>query len=137
MNSMHVQEVRRVGRNRLEYVYTVTGEWSKYFEPANPMWVEYSQPVDEVPDSVAVLPLIGNVIVLASLMDADIYVEEIDRDFYECIEEFLGGFDEIMPDHVHFKRRDIVHAGRIFALGGGDRAGGKPAFFQRRRGCHI
>lgn len=119
MNSMHVQEVRRVGRNRLEYVYTVAGEWSKYFEPANPMWVEYSQPVDGVPDSVAVLPLIGNVIVLASLMDADIYVEEIDRDFYECIEEFLGGFDEIMPDHVHFKRRDIVRAGRIFALGGG------------------
>lgn len=38
------------------------------------MWVEYSQPVDEVPDSVAALPLIGNVIVLASLMDVDIYV---------------------------------------------------------------
>lgn len=113
MNIMRVQNIRRVNGNRLEYSYTIEGEWSKYFEPGNPMWVEYTQPVDQVPDSVAVLPLVGNVIVLASLMDADIYVDEIDRDFYECIEEFIQGFDNIMPDHVHFKHRDIVHANKI------------------------
>ena len=113
MNIMRVQEIRCVNQNRLEYSYTIEGEWSKYFEPGNPMWVEYSQPVDQVPDSVAVLPLVGNVIVLASLMDADIYVDEIDRDFYECIEEFIRGYDNIMPDHVHFKHRDIVHANKI------------------------
>lgn len=113
MNIMRVQDIRRVNGNRLEYSYTVEGEWSKYFEPGNPMWVEYTQLVDQVPDSVAVLPLVGNVIVLASLMDADIYVDEIDRDFYECIEEFIQGYDNIMPDHVHFKHRDIVHANKI------------------------
>ena len=113
MNIMRVQEIKRVNHNRLEYSYTIEGEWKKYFEPSNPMWVEYSQPVDQVPDSITVLPLIGNVIVLASLMDADIYVDEIDRDFYECIEEFIEGFDSIMPDHVHFKHRDIVHANKI------------------------
>lgn len=113
MNIMRVQEIKHVNRNRLEYAYTIEGEWSKYFEPSNPMWAEYSEPVDQIPDSIAVLPLIGNVIVLASLMDADIYVDEIDRDFYECIEEFIEGFDSIMPDHVHFKHRDIIHAGRI------------------------
>ena len=113
MNIMSVQEIKRVNHNRLEYSYTIEGEWSKYFEPSNPMWAEYSQPVDQIPDSIAVLPLIGNVIVLASLMDADIYVDEIDRDFYECIEEFIEGFDSIMPDHVHFKHRNIVHANKI------------------------
>ncbi len=113
MNIMSVQEIKRVNHNRLEYSYTIEGEWRKYFEPSNPMWAEYSQPVDQIPDSIAVLPLIGNVIVLASLMDADIYVDEIDRDFYECIEEFIEGFDSIMPDHVHFKHRDIVHANKI------------------------
>lgn len=113
MNIMTVQGIRRVKQNRLEYSYTIEGEWSRYFESANPMWTEYSQPVDQIPDSIAVLPLIGNVIVLASLMDADIYVDEIDRDFYECIEEFIEGYDNIMPDHVHFKHRDIVHARKI------------------------
>lgn len=113
MNIMRVQEIKRVNHNRLEYSYAIEGEWKKYFEPSNPMWAEYSQPVDQVPDSIAVLPLIGNVIVLASLMDADIYVDEIDRDFYECIEEFIEGFDSIMPDHVHFKHRNIVHANKI------------------------
>ncbi len=113
MNSMHVEKIRRVGLNRLEYVCSIEGEWSRYFKADEPMWVEYSEPVDGVPDSIAVLPLIGNVIVLASLMDADLYVDEIDRDFYECIAEFIDGFDGVMPDHVHFKHDSLVHAGRI------------------------
>ena len=110
---MKIHEIRRVGQNRLEYSYTVEGNWCRYFEMSNPMWAEYSVPVEQIPDSIAVLPLIGNVIVLASLMHADIYVNEIDQDFYECIEEFLQGFDEMTPDHVHFKLRDIVHAEHI------------------------
>lgn len=110
---MRIQEIKRVNHNRLEYSYTIEGAWSRYFEPSNPMWVEYQKSVEHVPDSIAVLPLIGNVIVLASLMDADIYVKEIDRDFYESIPKFLDGFDTIMPDHVHFKKQDIVHAEKI------------------------
>ena len=113
MNTMTVNEIRRVGENRIEYSYTIEGEWSWYFEAANPMWVEYSLPVAQVPDSIAVLPLLGNVIVLASLMDAVIYVDEVDRDFYESVEEFIQGFDEIMPDHVHFKHQGLIHANKI------------------------
>lgn len=113
MNTLSIRSIRCVGSQRLEYDYTVEGEWARCFNPAQPMWVEYSRPVAHVPDSVAVVPLIGNVIVLASLMDADIYVEEIDRDFLQCIGEFIDGFDTIMPDHVHFKRQGIVHARRI------------------------
>lgn len=113
MNIMRIQKIKRVNKNRLEYSYTIEGAWSRFFESSNPMWVEYSQPVDYIPDSVAILPLIGNIIVLASLMDANIYVDEIDQDFYECIEEFIQGYDSIMPDHVYFKHRDIVHANRI------------------------
>ncbi|MGN1020073.1 MAG: hypothetical protein ACI4O7_06840 [Aristaeellaceae bacterium] len=113
MNTMTVRSIRRVGSQRFEYDYAVEGEWTRCFDPAQPMWVEYSLPVAHVPDSVAVLPLIGNVIVLASLMDADIYVEEIDRDFLQCIEEFIDGFDTVMPEHVHFKHEDIVHAKRV------------------------
>ena len=113
MNTMTVKEIRRVGENRLEYSYTVEGEWTRYFEPANPMWAEYSLPVAQVADSIAVLPLIGNVIVLASLMDAEIYVDEIDKDFYQCVEEFIRGFETIMPEHVHFKSQGLIHANKI------------------------
>lgn len=113
MNSMTIHGIRRVGQNRLEYSYDIAGDWSGFFQPDEPMWAEYSVPVAHIPDSIAVLPLVGNVIVLASLMDANIYVDEIDKDFYNCIEDFLRGFDTIMPEHVHFKRKDIVHPKRI------------------------
>lgn len=113
MNRMTIQNIRRAGPTKLEYDYYVEGPWSKYFAPENPMWAEYQTPVDQVPDSIAVLPLIGNVIVLASLMDAEIYVDEIDRDFFDSIEQFLQGFVAVMPDHIRFKLQNIVHAGKI------------------------
>lgn len=113
MNTLIVRGIRREQPNRLAYDYTVKGPWRKYFDPDCPMWVEYDRPVDQAPDAVAVLPLLGNVIVLASLMQAEIHVEEIDKDFYDCIEDMLRGYDEIMPEHVHFKLRDIVRAKRI------------------------
>ena len=113
MNTLKIHDIRRVGTNRFEYNYTVEGEWQKYFDPAQPMWAEYNTSVENVPDSIAVLPLVGNFIVLASLMDADIYVDEIDREFYESTGQFLRGFDEVMPDHVHFKLDNIIHAQRI------------------------
>lgn len=113
MNIMRIQKINRVGENRFEYAYSVEGEWSIYFEASNAMWVEYSKKVSYIPDSIAVLPLIGNVIILASLMNAEIYVDEIDKDFYECTEKFIQGFDNLMPEHVKFKHSDIIHANKI------------------------
>lgn len=113
MNILKVHEIRRIGASRLEYSYTVEGDWQKYFDLSQPMWAEYNTSVEHVPDSVAVVPLIGNFIVLASLMDAEIYVNEIDKAFYESVPQFLRGFDEVMPDHVHFKLDSIIHAQRI------------------------
>lgn len=112
MNTMTVQGIKREGK-RLTYSYTVSGEWKRYFQPGEPMWVEYDRPVDDVPESIAVLPLIGNVIVLASLMDAVIHVDEIDQDFYHSVPEFINGFITLFPDHVHFKRDGLISAKKL------------------------
>lgn len=115
MNTLHVTKIRREGASRLCYDYRVEGEWKKYFRlaPWNRMWVEYDEDISSVPNSAAVLPLIGNVIVLASLMDATIYVDEIDRDFYECVEYIINGFETIMPKHVRFKKAGLIEANAI------------------------
>ena len=44
-----------------------------------------------------------------------IYVEEIDKDFYESIPEFIGGYVKIMPKSIHFKTDDLLHAERIIS----------------------
>ena len=113
MNTLKVHEIRRVGTNRFEYNYTVEGDWKQYFDLSQPMWTEYNTSVEDVPDSIAVVPLIGNFIVLASLTDADIYVDEIDREFLNAVGKFLRGYQEVMPKHVHFKLDDIIHAQKI------------------------
>ena len=108
-----MHEIQRPSHERLEYSYTVDGEWSRFFDLSNPMWVEYDHSVADVPDSIAVIPLIGNFIVLASLMDAVIYVDEIDKDFYDSVEEFIDGYDRIMPDSIHFKHQGLISAKKI------------------------
>lgn len=113
MNIMKIQGIKRVGCKRFEYSYSVEGEWKRYFETSNPLWAEYSKDVSQVPDSIAVLPLVGNFIVLASLMNAEIHVDEIDRDFYECVEKFLEGFETVMPSHVQFKKKNLIYANKI------------------------
>lgn len=115
MNTLRIHAVRHETPRRLAYRYTVEGEWKQYFRtsPFSRMWVEYDEDVASVPDGVAVLPLVGNVIVLAALMDATIYVDEIDRDFYNCVESFITGFETLMPRNVRFKKAGLIEAKKL------------------------
>lgn len=115
MNTLRIHAIRRETPRRLAYRYTVEGEWKQYFRtsPFSRMWVEYDEDIASVPDGAAVLPLVGNVIVLAALMDATIYVDEIDRDFYNCVGSFITGFETIMPKHVHFKKTGLIEAKKL------------------------
>ena len=107
MNTITISDVIQRG-NRIDYIYQIDGAWQSYFCREQPFFVEYSQNIEAVPKSLAVIPLIGNLIVMASLMDARIYLEEIDRDFYECIPEFLSGYASLSPQVTFQKEGRII-----------------------------
>lgn len=111
MNSIIIQQILQHG-NRIDYQYEIAGEWEKYFDPNIRFWVSYSQNVESIPKSIAVLPLVGNVIVMASLFDAVIYVDEIDEDFYNCVDKFIEGYQELSPK-LHFKRNRLIQAQKV------------------------
>ncbi len=110
-NAVRVNRVIRK-ENRIEYEYTVEGEWKECFNQEIPFWSEYSVKTEQIPESVAVLPFVGNLVLMASLLDADIYVNELDLDFYSCIDSFLEGFARMSPD-VYFKRAGILHVNKL------------------------
>ena len=111
MNSISIRKILQKG-NRVDYQYEISGEWEKYFNLNVLFFAEYSKNIESIPQSIAVLPLVGNVIVLASLFDAVIYVDEIDRDFCNCVEKFIGGYMQLSPT-VHFKQHGLIVANKI------------------------
>lgn len=113
MNSIRISKTIQNG-NRIDYDYEVKGEWEKYFCMEIPFFAQYSQNIESVPQSIAVLPLIGNVIVMAALFDAVIYVDEIDQDFYDCVGEFIEGYQKLSPQ-LHFKKSGLIEAQRVIS----------------------
>ncbi len=111
-NSIIIKNVNPHGR-RIDYEYTVEGEWMKYFNLEVPFYVEYSQDVSAVPKSIAIIPILGTVVIMAAIFDADIYVDELDADFYDCIPRFLKGYTYTSLRGKKEPFYDCVHAGQI------------------------
>jgi len=106
MNKIIIDDVK-VNKNRLDCYYTVKGEWEKYFNKTEPFFVEYSKSINEVPKNIAVIPFLCNVLPVAWLFDAEIVIDEIDKDFYEAIDEFKQGYIQMYPQ-LDFRGRVTV-----------------------------
>lgn len=90
-NTINLLSIVKQG-NRLEFDYEVKGEWRKYFDLENKLFIEYSFNIEDVPDSVAVIPLIGNILPMAWLCDAEIILDELDQDFYKNLNAVKKGY---------------------------------------------
>jgi hypothetical protein len=97
MNRIVIKDVTVIA-NRLECTYTVDGEWKKYFKNTDTFFTEYSKIIDKVPKSIAVIPFLCNVLPLSWICDAEVILDDIDKDFFESIEAFQLGFIDMYPE---------------------------------------
>jgi hypothetical protein len=103
MNRIVIEDIKVVD-NRIECVHTIYGEWKRYFKETNTFYVDYEKKIDRVPKSVTVIPLLCNVLPLVWIFDAEVMIDDIDKDFYESIEGFKQGYIDMYPG-VPFKGR--------------------------------
>lgn len=108
MNQIIINNIKRTG-NRFDFSFTIDGEWKRYFTE-EPFFIEYDCDISHVPDSIAVIPLICNVLPIAWLNDARIVLDEIDKDFYNSIEQIKQGYKDMYP-RLDFKGN--LHAKQI------------------------
>lgn len=83
-------------------MYTIKGDWQKYFRLDEEFWIEYSEDVSNVPKGIAIIPLLCNILPMAWVFDAEIIVDSLDKDFYESIDKFKNGYIKMYPE-VLFK----------------------------------
>ena len=96
----------------LSIEYTVDGEWKKYFSKRRIFNAYYDIDLSDVPDAVAVVPFVGDIIVMASIFQGKIYLTEIDEDFLNSVPGFIAGFKKMYPS-LDFKADEIIMAKSI------------------------
>lgn len=92
----------KISNHRIDYSYTVEGEWENAFKLEEAFFVEYSCDISSVPEGVAVVPLLAGLLPMAWVYDAEIVVPVCDRDFFECAEEVKKGYAAMYPS-IAFK----------------------------------
>ncbi|MDD3212456.1 MAG: hypothetical protein PHY64_02225, partial [Eubacteriales bacterium] len=87
----------QVQNNTILYSFRVEGEIEEAFNVSEPFSIEYSCDISSVPEGVAIVPLLSNLLPLAWVYDAEIVLPVCDKDFYESIPAFKKGYSDMYP----------------------------------------
>ena len=95
-NRLILQHIEK-SANRIEYSYYIEGDWEKAFRQENRYFIEYGRDICWCPDSVAVIPFLGNFLPVSWVFDAEIVIPKIDGDFLRSIDEIKRGYQVMYP----------------------------------------
>lgn len=83
---------------RISYRYDVDKTIKSYFNINNPYYVLYDQNVSKTPLSLAVIPLLSNIMPISWFVGFDVYIDEIDETFYNSLHILKEQFIKFHPD---------------------------------------
>ena len=96
MNELIVKKINKSG-NRIEIEYLIEGEWKRYFNEKEKFFIEYDRQIENVPDSICIIPFIANILPIVWITKASVFLDELDKSFYECIENVKSGYRKMFP----------------------------------------
>jgi len=95
------------GGRTIQYRYETSGIAKKYFNTKDPFFTAYQEDVGKVPQSIAVIPFVANIIPIAWFAGFDVQVDELDHDYHRALTEIKSIFQKSYPEST-FKGRLIV-----------------------------
>lgn len=96
MNKIVLKEIKKVN-DTISYVYEIIGDWRHYFYENEKFFVSYGDNIEKVPDSIAVIPFLTNILPMAWVFDSEIVIDEIDKDFYDHLDDLKRGYSNMYP----------------------------------------
>ena len=84
--------------NILTVDYDVTENLSEFFNLENKFKVEYGKNIEDVPKSIAIIPFVSNVLPIIWLTDSKLEIEELDKNYFNSIENTRKAFQNIYPN---------------------------------------
>lgn len=95
MNDLWIERIT-ANKNRLEIKITFNGEWERYIDSGD-FFCEYNVNIDGLPESISVIPLLGNLLPVAWLHNFNIHVDSLDKSFYDNLPMVLQGYVNMYP----------------------------------------
>ena len=105
MSEIYIRKCEKTN-NVLTVCFCVSEELTELL-PTEKLEIIYPVNVEKVPDGIAVIPFICNILPIVWVTDSVLHVTELDQDFYECIPEIKNGYKVLYPD-VAFKGNILV-----------------------------
>ncbi|WP_394213536.1 hypothetical protein [Psychrobacter piscatorii] len=87
------------------YSYEVSDSIKKFFK--EPFFIDYDVSVEDVPDSILIIPLLANVLPISWLVGFNITVDSLDEQFYQAALEIKKVFIEEFPE-ISNKQSNII-----------------------------
>ncbi|MEW9080439.1 glycosyltransferase [Terrisporobacter glycolicus] len=83
-----------IDNNCIEYHMNISGELIKYFNYSL-MKIEYEEDLTEIPKSIAVIPMLANILPISWFTNSDIIIDELDDVFYESIGNMKKAYENM------------------------------------------
>ena len=96
MNEIRLFKINK-NENRIEYEFTCSEGITSFFS-GRKFWIEYSENIAGVPDSIAAIPFVCNVLPIIWLTDSNLVVTDLDKTFFESIQDIKEGYRKMFPE---------------------------------------
>lgn len=83
--------------NVIAFDFSVSDGLKKYFS-GKQFIIEYPECIEFVPDAVAAVPFVCNVLPIIWMTDAGLFLKELDKDFFDCIANVKEGYKAMFPE---------------------------------------
>lgn len=82
---------------KIVYNYSTSKSIRKYFNLNDKLYIAYEKDVSKVPQSIAIIPLLANIMPISWFAGFDVYVDELDETFYNSLQELRTQFEKHHP----------------------------------------
>ncbi|BBI31806.1 hypothetical protein [Cohnella abietis] len=106
---IHIDKVVVEGNNTIRCSVKYGSKVSSFFSGED-FFVEYDKDISKVPPGILVIPLLANLCPVAWVAGADVYVEQLDRQFYDSLRKAQRSFNILYP---RLKFTGDIHVGGL------------------------
>lgn len=107
MNKIVLKETN-LSENIIEYKYEIEGDIAKYFTAKRSYKIKYTESIADVPKSICNIQFVSNILPLVWIFDAELYLDELDYNYNESIDEFKNGYIK-MYDYLDLKGKIYIN----------------------------
>ena len=85
-------------KDRVDYWFSTTEDLKCFFRMPMHMFIQYDRCIENIPESILVIPFLGNVMQIAWLVNAEVFANKVDATFYRSLQRLRDAYQKMYPN---------------------------------------